>query len=52
MVCVEDQTALHTPVWINGVKIPRCLIDTGAEMNSISVKDAIKDEFSYNLGGI
>ena len=52
MVCVEGQTAFHTPVWINGVKIPRCLIDTGAEVNLISVRDAIKYGFSYNLGGI
>ena len=52
MVCVEDQTALHTPVWLNGVRIPRCLIDTGAEVNLISVKDAIKYGFSYDMGGI
>ena len=52
MVCVEDQAAFHTPVWINGVRIPQCLIDTGAEVNLISVKDTIKYEFSYNLGGI
>ena len=52
MVLVEDQTALHTPVWINGVRIPRCLIDTGAEVNLISVKDAIKYGFSYDMGGI
>ena len=52
MVCVEDQTALHTPVWINGIRIPRCLIDTGAEVNLFSVKDAIKYGFFYNMGGI
>ena len=52
MVLVEDQTALHTPVWINGVRLPRCLIDTGAEVNLISVKDAIKYGFSYDMGGI
>ena len=52
VVCVEDQTAFHTPVWINGVKIPQCLIDTGAEVNLISVKDAIKYGFSYSLGEI
>ena len=52
VVCVEDQTAFHTPAWINGVRIPRCLIDTGAEVNLISVRDAIKYGFSYNLGGI
>ena len=33
-------------------KFPRHLIDTGAEVNLISVKDAIKYEFSYNMGGI
>ena len=52
MVCVADQTALHTPVWINGVRIPRCLTDTGAEVNLISVKDGIKYGFSYNMGAI
>ena len=52
MVCVEDQTALYTPMWINGVRVPRCLIDTGAEVNLISVKDAIKYGVSYNMGGI
>ena len=52
MVLVEDLTALHTPVWINGVRIPRCLIDTGAEVNLMSVKDAIKYGFSYDMGGI
>ena len=52
VVCVEDQTAFHTPAWINGIRIPRCLIDTGAEVNLISVRDAIKYGFSYDLGGI
>lgn len=42
MIYVEDQTAVHTPVWINGVKFPRCLIDTGAEVKLISIKDAIE----------
>ena len=52
MVCIEDQTALHSPVWINGIKFTRCLIDSGSEVNLISVKDAIKHGFSYELGGI
>ena len=52
MLCVEDKTVLHTPVWINGVRIPWCLIDIGAEVNLISVKDAIEYGFSYNLGRI
>ena len=52
MVCVEDKTAFHTLIWINGVRIPRCLIDIRAEVNLISVRDAIKYGFSYNLGGI
>ena len=33
MVCVNDQTALHSPVWINGVKSTRCLIDSGSVSN-------------------
>lgn len=36
----------------NGIKFRRCLVDTGAEVNLISVKDVIKYGFSYNLGGI
>ena len=52
MVCVEDQTALHSPIWINGVKFTRCLIDSGSEVNVISVKDAVKNGFVYELGGI
>ena len=52
MIHIEDQTALHTPIWINGVKFPRCLIDTGSEVNVMSVKDAIKHGFKYEMGGI
>ena len=42
MVCADDQTALHSPVWISSVKFTRCLIDSGSEVNLISVKYAIK----------
>ena len=52
MIHIEDQTALHTPIWINGIKFPRCLIDTGSEVNVISVKDATKHGFEYEMGGI
>ena len=52
MICIEDQTALHAPVWINEVKLTRCLIDSGSEVNLISVKDAVKHGFSYEMGGI
>lgn len=52
MVCVEDQTTLHAPVWIIGEKFTRCLIDSGSEINHISVKDAVKHGFLYDLGGI
>ena len=52
VIGIQDQTALHTPVWINGVKFNRCLIDTGSEVNLISVKDAIKHGFVYELAGI
>ena len=30
MVCVNELTALHSPIWINGVKFMRCLIDYGS----------------------
>ena len=52
MVCIEDQTALHAPVWINEVKFAHCLIDLGSEVNLILVKDAVKHGFTYELGGI
>ena len=52
MVSVADQTALHTPVWINGVRFPRCLVDTGSEVNLISRKDATKYGFSFEMAGI
>lgn len=50
-MCVEDKTALHTPVWIDGVKFHRCLINTRAEVNLMFVKDAIKHGLSYETGG-
>ena len=43
---------MHSPVWINGVKFTRCLIDSGSEVNVISVKDAVKNGFVYELSGI
>ena len=43
---------LYTPVWLNGVHFPRCLIDTGSEANLISVRDAIKYGMQYEMGGI
>lgn len=52
VVCVDDQTALHSPIWVNGVKFTRCLIDSGSEVNLISVKDAVKHGFIYKLHGI
>ena len=52
MVSLEDQITLHTPIWINGIKFNRCLIDTGSEVNVISMKDAIKHGFEYEMGGI
>lgn len=30
VVYINDQTALHSPVWINGVKLTRCSIDSGS----------------------
>ena len=52
MVCVNDWIGLHSPVWINGVNFTRCLIDSGSKVNLISVKDAIKHGFTYEMGGI
>ena len=47
-----SSTTLHTPVWLNEVRFPRCLIDTGSEDNLISVRDAIKHGMQYEMGGI
>lgn len=52
VIGIKDQTALHSSVWINGVKFHRYLIDTGSEVNFISVKDAIKHGFLYEMVGI
>ena len=52
MIGVNDHTALHTPVWINGVEFPRFFIDTRSEVNLISVRDAIKLGFPYEFAGI
>lgn len=52
MVCADGQTALHSPVWINGVKFTPCLMDSGSEINLISGKDPVKHGFMYELGGI
>lgn len=49
MIGIKDKTTLHTLVWINGVKFHKCPIDTGSEVNLISVKDAIKHGFLYVL---
>ena len=52
MIGISDQTALHTPAWINEVKLTRFLINTGSEVNLISVRDTIKHGFSYEMAGI
>ena len=52
MVCIEDQTALHAPIWINEVKFTHCLIDSVSEVNLILIKDTVKHGFAYEVGGI
>lgn len=52
MVCVNDQTAFYSPVWINGVKFTKYLIDSRSVVNLIIVKDAVKHGFTYKMGGI
>ena len=46
------KTLLYTPIDINGVRFPRCLVDTGSKINLISVKDATKYGFSWRPAGI
>ena len=43
-------TTLHTPIWLNGVRFPQCLIDIGSEVNLIYVRDAIKYGMHYEMG--
>ena len=52
MFSIADQTSLHTTIWINGVKLYRCLIVSRSEINVIYVKDVTKHGFEYELGGI
>ena len=52
MVCVDDQTALHSPVLISRVKFMRFFINSGAEVNFSSVKDAVNHGFMYDMDGI
>lgn len=52
MVCVNAHATVHSPVWVNGVKFTRYFIDSRCEVNLISVKDAIRHGFVYELGEI
>lgn len=46
------RTLLFTLVLISGIRFPRCLIDTGSEVNIISVKDATKHGLAFTPGGV
>ena len=46
------KTLLYTPAVINDVRFSRCLVDTGSEVNLISIRDAIKHGFAFSPGGV
>ena len=48
----ESRTLMFTPLWVQGVKIDRCLVDTGSEVNVFPLKDMTKNGFSYSLDGV
>ena len=45
-------TLLHAPCWLNQQRVPKCLIDTGSEVNLISVRDATRRALPYFPGGV
>ena len=44
----ESEVLLYTPIMVNGVRLPRALVDSGSEVNVLPVKVAAKHGFSYN----
>ena len=48
---ISVRKLLYTPIVIEGVRLPRCLIDTGAQINLIPKKDVVKQGWHYELAG-
>ena len=46
------KSLLYTPIKINGTKLPRCLIDTGAAINLMPVSEVTKHGWTYQPGDI
>ena len=42
---------LYTPIFIEGVRLPRCLIDTGAQVNLIPKRDVVKQGWHFDFTG-
>ena len=42
---------LYTPITIKGVRMSRCLVDTGAQINLIPRKDIVKNGWTYDKAG-
>ena len=40
------------PAWLDEFRFPRCLVDTGSEVNLISMRDVVKHGMQYEMGGI
>ena len=43
---------MYTPAFLNGMKLSKCLVDTGSEVNILPAREATKHGFSVNPGGV
>lgn len=48
----ENPILMYTPADINGIRFPRCLIDTGSEVNIFPLRFCTKYGFSYGPGSV
>ena len=42
---------LYVPIHVNGFRLSRCLIDTGAQVNLIPKKDVVRQGWMYDMAG-
>ena len=45
-------TLLHAPCWLNGQRVSKCLIDTGSEVNLMSLREATRRSIPFAPGGV
>ena len=46
------RTLMYTPATIGDVSFPRCLVDTGSEVNILPVRDVTKHRFAYDPAAV